>query len=207
MQERVSQANHGCAGRARCQPERFGPRGQAAKGKPRSEPDWGNPAVRDRREARGNVAHGRPRNPARKRKRGAGHPGLQVHAPRIYPDFRVLFQNANAAKQPPHELLTEYYSAHHGGTVHGPSGGRTRRRGLNVPNPVRLDCCCEGLPGEMARTRGGGDLHRVGMERWTRLGPSGSAQRQRPRPPDAGDQATEWPVFLISPGGPATPPP
>jgi hypothetical protein len=29
--ERVSQANHGCAGRARCQPERFGPRGQAAK--------------------------------------------------------------------------------------------------------------------------------------------------------------------------------
>src|SRR6266704_1591051 len=29
--------------------------GKACKGKPRSEPDWGKPAVRDRREACGNV--------------------------------------------------------------------------------------------------------------------------------------------------------
>src|SRR5712671_6277961 len=86
MWERASQVNHGCAGRARCQLERFGPRGQAAKGKPRSEPDWGKPAVRDRREAWGNVAHGRPRIPHRNRKGGCGHSGLQVHAPQIYPD-------------------------------------------------------------------------------------------------------------------------
>ena len=86
MWERASQANHGCVGRARCQPERFGPRGQAAKGQPRSEPDWGKPAVRDRREAWGNVAQGRPGNPARNRKGGAGHSGLKVHAPQIYPD-------------------------------------------------------------------------------------------------------------------------
>jgi hypothetical protein len=56
------------------------------EGKPRSEPDWGKPAVRDRREAWGNVAHGRPGNPARNRKGGAGHSGLKAHAPQIYPD-------------------------------------------------------------------------------------------------------------------------
>ena len=37
--------------------------GQTSRGKPRSEPDSGNPTVRDRRGARGNVAHGRTRNP------------------------------------------------------------------------------------------------------------------------------------------------
>ena len=66
MQERASQANHGCVGRARCQPERFGPRGQAAKGQPRSEPDWGKPAVRDRREAYGNVTTGAGLRPSAK---------------------------------------------------------------------------------------------------------------------------------------------
>jgi len=66
MWERASQANHGCVGRARCQPERFGPRGQAAKGQPRSEPDWGNPAVRDRRGAYGNVATGAGLRPSAK---------------------------------------------------------------------------------------------------------------------------------------------
>ena len=90
ISERVSQANPGRAGRARCQPERFVPWGKTAKGKPRSEPDWGNPAVRDRREAWGNVAHGRPGNPSRNRKGGAGHSGLTVHAPQIYPDCKVL---------------------------------------------------------------------------------------------------------------------
>ena len=86
MAERVLPANHGRAGRARCQPERFAPWGKAATGKPRSEPDWGKPAVRDRREAWGNVAHGRPGNLARNRKGGAGHSGLTVHAPQIYPN-------------------------------------------------------------------------------------------------------------------------
>src|ERR1700730_5087156 len=74
-------------------------------------------------------------------------------------------------------------------------------------NPVRLDCCCEGLHGEMARTLGGGDLYRGGVERWISLGQSASAQRERPRSLDDSDQATERPVFLTSPGGPAVPPP
>ena len=85
MQERVSQANHGCAGRARCQPERFGPCGKAATGQPRSEPDWGNPAVRDRREACGNVATGAGLRPNTKVLEVPPDP--KVHAPPIYPDF------------------------------------------------------------------------------------------------------------------------
>jgi hypothetical protein len=47
--------------------------GRRRSDRPRSEPDWGNPAVRDRRGAWGNVSHGRTRIPARQRKRGAGH--------------------------------------------------------------------------------------------------------------------------------------
>ena len=47
--------------------------GKAPEGQPRSEPDSGNPTVRDRRGARGNVAHG-----------GIVH--LKVRAPRLYPD-------------------------------------------------------------------------------------------------------------------------
>ena len=58
MWERAAQANQRCAGRARSQPERFGPTGQAAQGQPRSEPDWGKPADWDRRGACGNVATG-----------------------------------------------------------------------------------------------------------------------------------------------------
>jgi hypothetical protein len=84
MSERVSLANHSGAGRARCQPERFGPRGQATKGKPRSEPDWGKPAVRDRRGACGNVARGVGLRPNAK---GLDQPpDPKVHAPQIYPD-------------------------------------------------------------------------------------------------------------------------
>ena len=48
--------------------------GKAHGGKPRSEPDSGNPTVRDRREAPGNVAHGGNVNPPRNRKGGAGNP-------------------------------------------------------------------------------------------------------------------------------------
>ena len=40
---------------------------------PRSEPDMGNPSVRDRRGASGNVTHGGTRLPRRNRKGGAGH--------------------------------------------------------------------------------------------------------------------------------------
>ena len=48
--------------------------GKAHGGKPRSEPDSGNPTVRDRREAPGNVAHGGNVNPPRNRKGWAGNP-------------------------------------------------------------------------------------------------------------------------------------
>ena len=51
--------------------------GRPASGKwraePRSEPDSGNPTVRDRRGALGDVTHGEPRNPIRNRKSGLGH--------------------------------------------------------------------------------------------------------------------------------------
>jgi hypothetical protein len=48
--------------------------GKAHGGKPRSEPDSGNPTVRDRRGASGNVAHGGNVNPPCNRKGGAGNP-------------------------------------------------------------------------------------------------------------------------------------
>ena len=43
------------------------------RAEPRSEPDSGNPTVRDRRGALRNVTHGEPRNPLRDRKSGNGH--------------------------------------------------------------------------------------------------------------------------------------
>ncbi len=42
--------------------------GKASGGKPRSEPDSGNPTVRDRRGAYGNVGYGGTRNPPHNRK-------------------------------------------------------------------------------------------------------------------------------------------
>ena len=48
--------------------------GKAREGKPRSEPDSGNPTVRDRREALGTVAHGGIVIPPRNRKGGSGNP-------------------------------------------------------------------------------------------------------------------------------------
>jgi hypothetical protein len=48
--------------------------GKAPEERPRSEPDLGKPAVRDRRGARGNVAYGGDGNPLRKRKRVDGNP-------------------------------------------------------------------------------------------------------------------------------------
>ena len=48
--------------------------GKTSRGKPRSEPDSGNPTVRDRRGAPENAAHGGTVNPFRNRKGGTGNP-------------------------------------------------------------------------------------------------------------------------------------
>ncbi len=48
--------------------------GKTRRGKPRSEPDPGNPAVRDRRGAWGNTAYGGTGNPSCNRKGRAGNP-------------------------------------------------------------------------------------------------------------------------------------
>ncbi len=50
-----------------------GPHPARWRAEPRSEPDSGNPTVRDRRGALRNVIHGEPRNPLRHRKSGTGH--------------------------------------------------------------------------------------------------------------------------------------
>lgn len=58
--------------------------GKASMGKPRSEPDSGNPTVRDRRGASGNVAMGaglRPRTKVLDQP-----PDPNAHASEIYPD-------------------------------------------------------------------------------------------------------------------------
>ena len=61
--------------------------GKAAGRKPRSEPDSGNPTVRDRRGARGNVAHGGTVTPRCATERAAMETlRLQERAPRFYPD-------------------------------------------------------------------------------------------------------------------------
>src|SRR3954464_9272182 len=71
-------------GRARSQPERFGRWGKSAKGKPRSEPDSGDPTVRDRRGARGDMAMGVGLRPTAKAVDQPPNP--KVRALRIYPD-------------------------------------------------------------------------------------------------------------------------
>ena len=64
--------------------------GKTCEGKPRSEPDWGNPTVRDRRGACGNVDHGGTRNPPRlSKERVLETLRLQSCAPQIYPDLRL----------------------------------------------------------------------------------------------------------------------
>jgi hypothetical protein len=61
--------------------------GKATTGKPRSEPDWGKPTVRDRRGACGNVDHGGTRTPPRlSKERVLVTLHLQSCAPQIYPD-------------------------------------------------------------------------------------------------------------------------
>jgi hypothetical protein len=61
--------------------------GKATTGKPRSEPDWGKPTVRDRRGACGNVDHGGTRHPPRvSKERVLVTLHLPLCAPQIYPD-------------------------------------------------------------------------------------------------------------------------
>jgi hypothetical protein len=57
-----------------CQRLNLNGAGKACGRKPRSEPDSGNPTVRDRREAPENVAHGGTVHPFRNRKGGSGNP-------------------------------------------------------------------------------------------------------------------------------------
>ena len=58
--------------------------GKACTGKPRSEPDSGNPTVRDRRGARGDMAMGVGLRPTTKAVEEPPNPNAR--APRIYPD-------------------------------------------------------------------------------------------------------------------------
>ena len=60
--------------------------GKAHEGKPRSEPDWGNPTVRDRRGACGNVATmGAEQRPIGKSMELPPDP-TEACAPHFYPD-------------------------------------------------------------------------------------------------------------------------
>ena len=62
--------------------------GKTTAGRPRSEPDWGNPTVRDRRGACGNVDHGGIRHPPRvSKERVLETLHLKLCAPQIYPDL------------------------------------------------------------------------------------------------------------------------
>jgi hypothetical protein len=62
--------------------------GKATAGRPRSEPDWGNPTVRDRRGACGNVDHGGTRTPPRvSTERALETLRLKLCAPQFYPDL------------------------------------------------------------------------------------------------------------------------
>ena len=62
--------------------------GKATVGRPRSEPDWGKPTVRDRRGACGNVDHGGTRHPPRvSKERVLETLHLKLCAPQFYPDL------------------------------------------------------------------------------------------------------------------------
>ena len=74
--------------------------GKAPGGKPRSEPDSGNPTVRDRRGARGNVAYGGTRNPPSNRKGWTGNsPPTGARAP--------VLSRPRGAPSPRSSLLAE----------------------------------------------------------------------------------------------------
>src|SRR5262245_52415956 len=68
--------------------------GKAPAGRPRSEPDWGKPTVRDRRGACGNVGHGGSRHPPRvSKERVLETLHLKLCAPQIYPDLLEAAKN------------------------------------------------------------------------------------------------------------------
>src|SRR5262245_23921894 len=75
--------------------------GKATRGKPRSEPDWGKPTVRDRRGACGNVDHGGTRHPPRlSKERVLVTLHLPLCAPQIYPDRHIAGRHVLCATQP-----------------------------------------------------------------------------------------------------------
>ena len=69
--------------------------GKAVGGKkPESEPDWGNPTVRDRRGACGNVGDGGITNPLHRPKGCRSEiPSLNSRAPYFYPNHSMRRRN------------------------------------------------------------------------------------------------------------------
>src|SRR6266516_4875936 len=76
--------------------------GKATAGRPRSAPDWGNPTVRDRRGACGNVDHGGIRHPPRvSKERVLETLRLKLCAPQFYPDRqRAALQKTRCVSAP-----------------------------------------------------------------------------------------------------------
>src|SRR4029450_13346536 len=71
------------------------------RGRPGPEPDWGNPTVRDRRGACGNVDHGGMRHPPRvSKERVLETLHLKLCAPQIYPDLLPEDRQENAEQDP-----------------------------------------------------------------------------------------------------------
>jgi len=76
--------------------------GKACTGQPGSEPDSGNPTVRDRRGARGDMAMGVGLRPTTKAVEAPPNP--KARAPRIYPDIRTSRfdeRGVETERQPP----------------------------------------------------------------------------------------------------------
>ena len=96
-----------------------GPHPARWRAEPRSEPDSGNPTVRDRRGALRNVTHGGIRNPLRNRKSGTGHSSPK--------DARAQFLSRH-----PHAAF-EVAGAGNGVTV-GSTRARTGKPGIQ-PRP------------------------------------------------------------------------
>src|SRR6266699_295924 len=98
---------------------------KATVGRPRSEPDWGKPTVRDRRGACGNVDQGGTRTPPRvSKERVLETLHLKLCAPQIYPDL-TLRQRGNQRGQPPSRILPRR------------QGGSCLRKGYPLPNQRR----------------------------------------------------------------------
>ena len=91
--------------------------GKATAGRPRSEPDWGNPTVRDRRGACGNVDHGGTRTPPRvSKERVLETLRLKLCAPQFYPDRGEMVVEQNEKGGVSHEL-SELHQGNYSGFV------------------------------------------------------------------------------------------